>query len=328
MKLVITGAASAIGRAVLPVIEKEEAITEILALDLKEPKFTSPKHRFVKMDIRDPALVQAFQGYDTLLNFAFIVAELYDKDLTRDINIAGVRNVFQAATKAGIRKIVHFSSLAAYGAHPDNPIPIREDWPLRGHDNDECYYACQKIETEAMLRALAKERPEIVITIFRPGVVLGRHLNPDFEALVRHRVFFRFLGRDPKWSGVHEDDVAEAVRLALIEDHPGAYNLVADDYLSLSQMGGLMNQVQIPIPFPLAEIFLDLGFKLHLPGFPISRESLRLLKHHMVGSNEKIKKEFGWKLLKSARESLRESYAYFQSRPPEKKPDTRKRIPA
>jgi len=328
MKLAITGAGSAIGSAVLPVIEPEDLITDILAIDVKELNFKSPKMRFIKKDVRDPDLEDEFKGYDTLLNFAFIVAELYDKELTRDININGVRNVFQAAVKAGMRKIVHFSSLAAHGSHPDNPIPISEDWPLRGHDNDECFYACQKMETEAMLRTIEKEHPEIVITIFRPGVVLGRHVNPDFEALIRHRVFFRFLGRDPKVSGVHETDVAEAVRIALREDHPGAYNLVADDYLALGQMGEIINQVQIPIPFWLAEIVLDLGFKLHLPGVPISRQSLRLLKYNLVGSNEKLKREFGWTPKKTTREALIESYEYYKSKPRGKGPDARKRFTA
>jgi len=38
MKLVITGAASAVCSAVLPVIEREESITEILAIDVKKPE--------------------------------------------------------------------------------------------------------------------------------------------------------------------------------------------------------------------------------------------------------------------------------------------------
>ena len=66
MKLVITGAASAVCSAVLPVIEREESITDILAIDVKKPEFSSSKMRFVKMDIRDTALREEFKGYDTL----------------------------------------------------------------------------------------------------------------------------------------------------------------------------------------------------------------------------------------------------------------------
>jgi len=326
MKLAITGAASAIGSAVLPVIEAEETITELLAIDLKEPGFQSSKMRFVKMDIRDPGLAKVLEGYDTLLNFAFIVAELYDKELTRDINYHGVGKVFGAMVKAGMRKLVHFSSIAAYGSYPDNPRGIDEEWPLRGHDNDEFYYSCQKMETEAMLRVIGRKHPELVITVFRPGVVLGRHVNPDYQALLRHKVFIRFWGRDPLLPGVHEDDVAQAVRLALLEDHPGAFNLVADDCLSLSQAGKLMNQVQVPIPFWLAELMVELGFKLHLPGVPISRQSLKLVKYNLVASNRKLKKEMGWTPTKTTRESLVESYEYYQNQPREKVPDTRKRI--
>ncbi len=328
MKLVIAGAASAICSVVLPVIDREESITDILAIDIKAPKFKSPKIRFVKMDIRDPGLEKHMEGYDTLLNFAFIVAEIFDKKVTRDININGVRNVLNAAVKAKMKKIVHFSSIAAYGSHPDNPVGIHEDWPLRGHDNDECFYACQKVETEAMLREIGREHPEIVITIFRPGVVLGANVNPDYEALLKSRVLFRFLGRDTKASGVHQDDVAEAVRIALIEDIPGAFNLVSDDYIRFSELGGLLNQIQIPIPFRLAELFLDIGFKFHLPGIPISRESLRLLKHNLVASNEKLKKECGWTPKKTSREAMLESNDYIKNKPKEKIPDTRKRFTA
>jgi UDP-glucose 4-epimerase len=45
------------------------------------------------------------------------------------VNLAGSRNVFEAAVAAGAKRLVYASSVAAYGFHRDNPQPLTEETP-------------------------------------------------------------------------------------------------------------------------------------------------------------------------------------------------------
>ena len=49
-----------------------------------------------------------------------------------DIDVNGTQAVLQAASEAGVKQVLVTSSATAYGAWPDNPEPIAEDWPVRG----------------------------------------------------------------------------------------------------------------------------------------------------------------------------------------------------
>ena len=39
-------------------------------------------------------------------------------------NIEGSRRVFESAMAGGVPKTIYASSVMAYGAHPDNPVPL------------------------------------------------------------------------------------------------------------------------------------------------------------------------------------------------------------
>ncbi|MDQ3742501.1 MAG: NAD-dependent epimerase/dehydratase family protein, partial [Actinomycetota bacterium] len=67
-----------------------------------------------------------------VVHLAFIV--LGASDRTRDINLEGSRNVFEAAVAAGVKRLVYTSSVAAYGFHEDNPVPLGEEVPTRGSE--------------------------------------------------------------------------------------------------------------------------------------------------------------------------------------------------
>ena len=69
----------------------------------------------------------------------------------RSINVDGTLNAFDAAAAAGARRFVYSSSVAAYGFHRDNPVPMTEDWPVR--PAARLFYAQEKAELENLLRA-------------------------------------------------------------------------------------------------------------------------------------------------------------------------------
>ncbi len=47
---------------------------------------------------------------------------------------------------------------------------------------------------------------------------------------------------------VHEDDVAEAFRLAIVNDAPGAFNLAGEDVLGARDVASIMRARAVPVP--------------------------------------------------------------------------------
>jgi nucleoside-diphosphate-sugar epimerase len=95
-------------------------------------RFFNRPTEYRRGDVRDPgALPDAFGDADVVVHLAFMVTGAASDAAIRSINIEGTLNAFRAAAIAGARRFVYSSSVAAYGFHPDNPIGMTEDWPVR-----------------------------------------------------------------------------------------------------------------------------------------------------------------------------------------------------
>ena len=67
-------------------------------------------------DVREePALAEAFRGIDVVFHLAGIVSILKEqRELLREVNVRGTRNVLSACRKAGVRRLVYTSSVHAF----------------------------------------------------------------------------------------------------------------------------------------------------------------------------------------------------------------------
>jgi nucleoside-diphosphate-sugar epimerase len=101
-------------------------------------------------DVRDPdTLRAAFERADVVVHLAFSITGTASRETIRVINVEGTLNCYRAAAVAGARRFVYASSVAAYGFHPDNPIGMTEEWPVR--PAARLFYAQQKAELEHLL---------------------------------------------------------------------------------------------------------------------------------------------------------------------------------
>src|SRR4051812_44609632 len=82
----------------------------------------------------EPVLLsEACRGRDLLFHLAGAVDFNNDWDQCRRVNVQGTANVLRAAARAGVRRIVHASSIVAVGATP-RPARLDESspWTLGG----------------------------------------------------------------------------------------------------------------------------------------------------------------------------------------------------
>ena len=97
-------------------------------------------------DIRDLGAMEGlFQGVDVVFHQAAIPSvprSIAEPDLTHDVNVNGTFNVFRAAQKSGVRRVVYAASSSAYGDQPD--LPKKESM----RPNPRSPYAVQKLVGE------------------------------------------------------------------------------------------------------------------------------------------------------------------------------------
>src|SRR5207253_8631571 len=97
-------------------------------------------------------IAEMLSGCDALIHLAFLVAKRGERALQDDVNVRGSTNVFDAAVKAGVKRILYASSVAAYGVVPGLPVPVVEDTPRTRQPG--FWYACAKFDVEAILDRL------------------------------------------------------------------------------------------------------------------------------------------------------------------------------
>lgn len=244
MKVVVTGGSGQLGTLVLERLVTEPKVREIVSLDLVPPAVPSSRIDWRIADMRDPGLERHLEGANALIHLAFFVARQASVETMYAVNVEGSKRIFDAALEHGVRRIVYSSSVAAYGVVAGHPRPVVETTPRKR--TQTLTYADNKYEVEAYLDDFERAHPEVAVVRLRPGILLGSRLAHTREALVRRRLMpIVGDGRSPI---VWDEDVADAVVLALTKDVRGAYNLAAEDPLpgeELARLGGF-RPVRVP----------------------------------------------------------------------------------
>jgi len=119
----------------------------------------------VRGDVTDAGSVErAAMGCDVIFHCAFGGDTFAD---ARRINVEGTRHVIEAAAKAGIRRVVHVSSMAVHGYVL--PPVMTEDLPFTTTGEA---YAVSKAEGERLAFELGAAR-DVEVVALRPSLVYG-----------------------------------------------------------------------------------------------------------------------------------------------------------
>jgi uronate dehydrogenase len=115
-RILMTGAAGGIGTSLRKLLP--EVYPDLLLSDLKPPADLGAHEKFKPAELSDPAQVEALcDGVDGILHFGgFSVEGPWDAILQS--NIIGCYNLFEAARKKGVKRIVFASSNHAVGFYP------------------------------------------------------------------------------------------------------------------------------------------------------------------------------------------------------------------
>lgn len=309
--IAVSGISGYFGRLLRPLLEADEEVGTIFGIDRNPldgsgtqqptpgslPLSAAPsKLVFHQMDIRDPGFEPLLKRSDTFVHLAFQVMRLPSTNNINDINIKGMQAACQAAARQGVRKLVITSSVVAYGLHPerlhppDYPPLLTEDSPLQ--PNPGLYYGMAKAGNELFLDDFQPKHPEMVITRLRPCTVAGPRADPAMMASLMTEPTILVWGCNPPVQIVHEDDLAQALHLAIRQDLPGVYNVTSDEPRTLTELVNMRRGRSLALPFFLVKLLMAVAWRSGKSVF--APEWIDLSRYSIVASNAKLKAA-GWK---------------------------------
>jgi len=326
LTVAVTGPTGEIGKPVLRALDGARGIGRIIGMARRpfDPSALglSAKVEYRQGDVTNRADVDALvEGADVVVHLAFII--IAGSQQSREINLEGSRNVFQAAVAAGIQRVVYASSVAAYGFHTDNPVPLTEEVPTRGTDAHP--YSAMKAAVEEVLHETL-DPSEVQAYIFRPCIVAG----PEAPMLVSQIPYVRWGDRLPgavrqlfdtvpilrpvlpdpgvPFQLVHHDDVATAVRAGVLgRGTPGVYNLAGSGEVRMRDLADALGYYTVPVP----ELAVDATAQVvaRLPFLPDEATWIEAVRVPVIMDTSKARRELRWRPAHDALDTLRATVA-------------------
>lgn len=279
---------------------------------------------FVTGDITDEkTLGNIAEGMDCLVHMAtlghmsnFTVSEAqFDT-----VNVRGTVNVMKAALEAGVKKIVHCSTVAAMGICPD--IPATEESACYPHHP----YGRSKLRAEKEVLRMVKE-DSLPAVIIRFSMVYGPGDRRDMLKLVRmaKKGLFPGVGKRPKLTPlIHAGDAVGGIMAAAEKGKIGEVYLITnprsepfDHIRKIIQEALGVHRMNLYIPewaALAAASVVEKTFSLMGKTPPVSRKNIESTLADRVFSIEKAKRELGFNPGIDPYDGIKETVAWYREK--------------
>jgi len=321
----VTGAAGHLGANVVQaLVEQGDAVR---AVDVRPGTvirgLTGEGHpvEFVRADVLDPAtLPAAFAGVEVVYHLAARISIAGDPDgAVWRVNVDGVRHVAEAARTAGVRRLVHTSSIHAFDGRL-SPEGVDERSP-RSTNPDLPVYDRSKFAGEEVLRQLIDRGLDAVVV--NPTAIIGP-VDPEPSRMGRV-LRSAFRGRlpavvDGSFDWVDVRDLAAAVLAAARRGRVGENYLVGGHYASVGELARVAASAagrrgpRFTVPTPLARVAAAAALRLPSgrSGPLFTPEALHALHTGRPVVSDKARDELGHAPRPLA-ETMADLRAYFET---------------
>lgn len=268
-----------------------------------------------------PALVRACTGCEFLFHLAGAVDFESDWERFQRINVEGTRNVLWAARAAGVRRVVHCSSIVAVGASETaRSINETADWnlgPLRVP-----YVTTKRQAEELALEANARSLEVVVVnpaSVVGPDDFAGSEFGTLCKRFWRGRIPFHFGGGN---NYVDVRDVAEGHLLAAERGRPGQRYLLGGTnrtytafFSELARVAGRsIFRVQVPAALGKAVAALTDRFKRKRDARSyLTPGQARLMSYYFFFDCGKARRELSYEP-RNLRDSLTDAFAFWMKK--------------
>ena len=273
-KLLITGIAGGQGRLIA---RRLADYFHISGVDRQAWEGYPPSIRMHVVDLRKRKFEDVFRTErpDAVVHLAFVRHFRSDPEVRHEVNVLGTRRVLEYAIAYGVKRIVVLSSAYVYGALPENPYYVNEDYPL---NVSRTYPEIRDLaEVDSLATGFLWRHPEVVTAILRPVNTLGYYVHTAIGRYLRQRWVPTIMGFNPMTQFIHEEDVAEAVALALQKGAHGVFNVAGPGAVPLKVAIRETGGTAVPFPEPLARAVFSRLFRFGL--YPTPPGAIDFIKY-------------------------------------------------
>lgn len=300
----ITGMSGYLGSCLCRELDRTDWCEKFYGIDIRPPLNKYVKGTFKKIDINENSLIEWVKEIrpDIIVHLAFIVDPIHNNKLQNKVNVGGTKNVLRAVKEANVSHILVTSSGTAYGAWPDNPVPLKESHPIRQHPDYQ--YAKDKAEQEKICQNFAQENPEIKLSIIRPCVVYGPRVDNYLSDLLTMPVSFALKEYNPPLQFVHEDDVVRSIITIIENSAAGPFNIAPPDTIPIHEALKMANKLFVLLPDYILTPVLSFSWHMQIPFYKIPPSFMDYIKYPWVLDSSHIQNELNFKFMYSSKETL------------------------
>ncbi len=213
-------------------------------------------------------------------------------------NVLGTRHLLQLAEEYKIPNVVVLSTYHVYGAHPHNPLYLKENDPLRATQRIPELSDAMELDHLATQFALTFKGQTIIL---RPTNVIGERVSNVLSKLLRLSWLPVPMGFDPPMQLLSQEDLVRALLTVLKNPQKGIYNIASPESVPLSRILELNGVKRIPIPDLLMRSALK---KLPLSSVAIPPYMIDFFKFPTLIDSEKFTQTYNFEYKKSLIASL------------------------
>jgi nucleoside-diphosphate-sugar epimerase len=267
----------------------------------------------VQADLLDPgSLREAVRGCDLVFHCAAMVRETGDREVFYRTNVEGTENILKVSNEAGVKKFIHFSSVAVYGMNPPGQVDETTAYQPCGN-----LYCDTKIAGEKAVWA-AHQQTGIPVVVIQPANVYGPNSNPWTlrpVKLIQSGQMILINGGRGLCNYVYIDNLIDATLTATKNDTSvGQAYLISDGnpvmwrefFGYYARMAGKPNLRSVPEGIAkVIALGMEMGSKFTGNPSKISREAVRYLTRQARFSIEKARHELGYQPRYSLEEGMK-----------------------
>ncbi|MCK6552160.1 NAD-dependent epimerase/dehydratase family protein [Myxococcota bacterium] len=286
--VITTGAAGNLGRLLVRQLHREH---DVVAVDRREIWGLPKDVQHVRTDLRWRAIDNVFRTcrVQAILHLGLMHNPRGDEDHYR-FNVVGTQRLLDLAAKHGVKKFVMLSSANIYGPDPDNSYFLTEDAPLLGAEHHP--EIRDLVAVDRIVQSFFYRHPEVETVMLRPVHIVGPRVRNAPSNYLRVERPWTLTGFDPMIQLLHEEDLTQAMMLAMRPGLRGVYNIVGPGEAPLSRVLQVLGRRPIPVPWFAARPMLERAWRLRMTGFP--PPELRHLQYNCIVDGSLARRVLGF----------------------------------